>query len=346
MDIKIEPHIIIHLKITEDDINNFYNNRIGYPNIDINKDTLPRPYEPYKFEKFSSLDEKKEKTAEIENKKDDETKYFLNMDNVNIDEYSNIPVESIDENSECTDVKIKLIKAMVEFSEANKRNEWPLSTSIYCKWCVHPFSGIPISIPKIYLDNTFFVSGCYCSFSCAAAHLFFRGDYTKIDKTNYYNLLHLLKQKMLNKDNLEKIRVAPSQDILKIFGGHLSVEEFRNITKESCNDYKIYSILEPSIVSIIPSIEETVYSDPNDKRILNNHLTRTYNDMKYVEPQNENYISMSRWGKKKSFIPVDKDRMDRAVKNLKIKRTAPLLNKKKTLLNYMNLTVNNRSEQL
>ena len=35
--------------------------------------------------------------------------------------------------------------------------------------------------------------------------------------------------------------------------------------------------------------------------------------------------------------------MDRAVENLKVKRTAPLLDKKKTLLHYMNLKINKKS---
>jgi hypothetical protein len=66
--------------------------------------------------------------------------------------------------------------------------------------------------------------------------------------------------------------------------------------------------------------------------------------MIYAAPKNESYISSNRWGKNKPFIPIDKDRMNRAIDNLKIKRKAPLLEKKKTLLHYMNLKINKNSK--
>ena len=90
------------------------------------------------------------------------------------------------------------------------------------------------------------------------------------------------------------------------------------------------------MVSIIPTIEETTYS--NDTR-LNTEGMRSQ-DMKYAAPKNENLISTNRWGKNKPFIPIDKDRMKRAVDNLKVSRKTPLLEKKKTLLHYMDLKIN------
>jgi hypothetical protein len=67
---------------------------------------------------------------------------------------------------------------------------------------------------------------------------------------------------------------------------------------------------------------------------------RAYGNMKYVAPKNESYSSSTGWGQNKSYIPIDKERMKRAVENLKVSRKAPLLDKKKTLLHYMNLKIN------
>ena len=338
---RIEPHIIIHLKINDSDINNYYDNRICFEKNE-NKDSIPRPFEAIIDKNFSSVSTKTKKKIEIENKinycsfekdnipipfesnisdtflsfsdtieKKEKVKnnvnYFLNIKSINITKCNDI-VEI--EREKDLDVKIKLIRTMLEFADANKREKWPQNTSIHCKWCCHSFTGPPISIPKKYINNIFYVFDCYCGFSCAAAHLFFRGDITECDKLKYYNLLHLLKQKILKRTKFEKIKLAPPQNVLKIFGGHLSVEDFRNITKEGCNDYKIYNIVEPSIISLIPVVEETRYKDPNDKN---------------------------------NFIPIDKDRMNRAFNNIKLKRKNPLLNKKKTLLNYMNLTVTTKN---
>ena len=67
---------------------------------------------------------------------------------------------------------------------------------------------------------------------------------------------------------------------------------------------------------------------------------RSYGNMKYVAHKNESYSSSTLWGQNKSYIPIDKDRMKRAVENLKVSRKTPLLDKKKTLLHYMNLKIN------
>ena len=356
---KIEPHVILHLKITQDDINKYLQYKIQTDqqiDKELLKNTMRMPvYEPNNIDMFTNpknnsnpspanledehfelIHEKKEEKDDvflnqpIESHIENENKYYLSFPYIHLNEID-IPVIPLTDDINCSDIKIKHISVLCEFAEANKRKEWLKNTNIWCKWCVHPFSLPPISIPKYYINNTFFVSGCYCSFNCAAKHLFYRGDITDTNKWNYYNLLHLLKQKMLGSNN--KIKLAPPQDTLKIFGGHLSIEEFRKSTLDSVN--KSYNIIEPPIISIIPNIEEISYA-------IQDKDTRSCN-MKYSVPNNEINIS-NNWDKNKSFIPVDKDRMKRAVDNLKIKRKTPLLDKKKTLLHYMNLKINKNSK--
>jgi hypothetical protein len=143
-----------------------------------------------------------------------------------------------------------------------------------------------------------------------------------------------------------KIKLAPPQETLKIFGGHLSIEDFRNTTCDDSKYNKSYNVIEPPMVSIIPTIEETTYPNNTvDMRLLNTSSSmRSHGNMKYAAPKNESYISSNRWGKNKPFIPIDKDRMKRAIDNLKIKRKTPLLEKKKTLLHYMNLKINKNNK--
>ena len=255
---------------------------------------------------------------------------------------ANYPKPKPSEDINSSDTKIKIIKAMCEFADANRRKEWIKSTTIWCRWCVHPFSGPPVAIPKWYINKTFFVSGCYCSYSCASKHLFSRSDFNENDKWKYYHLLHLLRKKILGTPQNIRIKLAPPQDTLHVFGGHLSINDFRNATKECHIHHKMYNILDPPLVSIIPTIEETTYPNlNNDIRLLNtSDGMRAYGNMKYVAPKNESYTASTHWGQNKSYIPVDKDRMKRAVENLKISRKAPLLDKKKTLLHYMNLKIN------
>lgn len=368
---KIEPHVILHLRINKEDIENYMNSKIQTDPTELNNSFIePKPYDnkevgfcinnskegtQISFERITNLEESKEESKEeIEECKEEteKTEYIsynkYNLDDVphvNMDKVNNIPEMDVLDDYNCSDSKIKFINCMSEFADSNKRNEWLKSTTIWCGWCSHPFSGPPVSIPKWYVKKTFFVSGCYCSYSCASKHLFSRGDVNEGNKWKYYNLLHLLRKKIVGDTETRKIKLAPPREALKVFGGYLSIEEFRNKTKETNLNYKIYNILEPPMVSIIPSIEETTY-DKNynsDMRLLNTHGGgRAYGNMKYVAPKNESYHSSTRWGNNKPYIPIDEDRMKRAVKNLRVTRKVPLLDRKKTLLHYMDLKINNK----
>lgn len=400
---KIEPHVILHLRINQEDIDRYMKNKIQTePSELINSAVLPRPYDADNLGIFTktftnsptpaNMDDNQFETLSITESEFDEMKnsdifpsdsklflqqgmpsnmllevgkplkpepdntkpepappvedkHFLSIPHINLDETPNVPQAKTSEDPNCSDTKIKLITAMCEFADANRRKEWIKSTSLWCRWCVHPFSGPPVAIPKWFINKTFFVSGCYCSYSCAAKHLFSRGDINENNKWKYYNLLHLLRKRILNIDETVRIKLAPPQETLQVFGGHLSIKDFRDITKETNIHHKIYNVLEPPMVSIVPTIEEVTYpsSKTSDMRLLNTPGgMRAYGNMKYVAPKNESYFSTTRWGKSKPYIPIDKDRMKRAVENLKVKRKAPLLDKKKTLLHYMNLQINKK----
>lgn len=382
---KIEPHVILHLRINQEDIDVYTTNKIQIDNPRVlNNIVEPKPYQADNIDIFTNSFKNEPKPASLdymsfetfdnfqnenyklkenslhvetnkntknntnEKEKNDNTllKHNLNVSHINLDKNTDLPNIKVTEDSDCSDTKIKLITSMREFADANRRNEWPRNTDIWCGWCSHSFTGPPVSIPKWYIKKTFFVSGCYCSYSCASKHLFSRNDINESNKWKYYNLLHLLRKRILNIDDTTRIPLAPSKETLKVFGGHLSIDEYRNITSETHNCHKIYNILEPPMISIIPSIEETTYPKSNLSNMrLNNTKDgmSSYSDVNYITSKNENYYSTKRWGNDNSYIPVDDDRLKRAAENLKIKRKAPLIDKKKTLLHYMNLKINKKS---
>lgn len=374
MNKKIEPHVILHLKITKDDINSYLENKININyfknnnkikslkydtnNLDLFKTSYgsnPTPSnlndgsqfglfdsnDTFKEIKSKNFESKIEKKIYNLNNKVYEKKYCFNIPHVKIEDEKNIPSVSVEEDENCSDVKIKLIKALGDFADANKRNEWLKSTTVWCRWCCHSFHGPPVSLPKWYVNKTFFVSGCYCSYSCAASYLFSRNNINETNKWKYYKLLHHLKKKILKLKEIRKIQLAPPQETLKVFGGHLSIDKFRSITNDSHKYYNIYSIIEPPMISISSVIEEIIQPKNNmkDMHLLNAPGgIRSYGNMKYIAPKNKSSIP-SKWGNNDSYIPIDNDRMKRAVENLKIKRKEPLIDKKKTLLHYMNLKV-------
>ena len=132
---------------------------------------------------------------------------------------------------------------MTQFMEGNKRGEWPKKTSIYCYWCCQPFSCPPCGLPKKYINNTFYLYGCFCSPECAAAYNF--NQYTSDEVWEYYSLLNLLYKDLYD----TKIKLAPPRNSLDVFGGHMNIQEFRKYN----NNYNktIKTVLQP-IYAIIP----------------------------------------------------------------------------------------------
>ena len=200
----------------------------------------------------------------------------------------------------------KPLVGRLQFNEANKTNDsWPLSTSIHCWWCCHPFDGAPCGLPYEYLDNKFHVYGIFCSPECAASYNF---DNTTGDEIwERYSLLNFLYRKIYNDNNI-KIKLASPRQILKIFGGKLTIKEFRQLNS---NYLKTYKLIIPPMVSIIPQQEFNCI----DKG-FNSNLDKKYVTIKKTDISNNNNTE------------------------LRLKRSKPFISDKNTLEKCMNLKLN------
>ena len=162
--------------------------------------------------------------------------------------------------------KNNIEKCLIQFEQSNKSESWPSATSIYCWWCCHPFNGPPCALPYDYCNNKFKVLGVFCSPECAAAYNF-EDIHSGYDLWERYALLNLLYRKVYNDNNI-KIKLAPPKQVLKIFGGNLSIKEFR---LHNTNYNNIYKILMPPMVSVTPIQEITNidngYSSKSEKKI-------------------------------------------------------------------------------
>lgn len=105
-------------------------------------------------------------------------------------------------------------------------------TDLHCWWCSHKFDSYNVSIPLNHNSNTdiFKVYGVFCSFSCASTYLKHKPLFERSDS------LCLLKYLYIRLTGKKYIKDAPSNYLLDIFGGPLTIEEFR---KESQTLYKI-----------------------------------------------------------------------------------------------------------
>ena len=308
-----EDTVILHLAIHSDDIKDDNNVTSYDPQINI-----PKPYEKEEnfYENIENENEnenekeediiietKNEKKDELINTKPIEKEKYIenqkNEENINEIENLNNSISNNDINKICYK---KLKSIQYEYIDANHKKIWLQNTQIYCMWCCHPFDGIPISIPQKYNNNKFYVYGNFCSFNCAASHIFSKNDDYMWKQ---YNLLNTLQKKISN-NNWKKIKLAPPKEVLKIFGGYMTIDEYREELLTGNTEFKV---IEPPLISLVPKIEET-----------------------YFKSQNNNL-------NKKKYVPIDNELIDKAKISMKLKREKPINNSKSTLHNFMDLKI-------
>lgn len=325
-----KDNIILHLPIHSSQIteNDFFEQSLLEYNPDL---SIPIPYEKsidfLHFENISdSISEKEliENNTEIKNNiemnnnsnntsndtKDEDTSLEIQTRKMNLkyvgenifydNQQDELMVSEYSENNfeihMSNNINKNIYDTMIPFKESNKQKAWPQKTDIYCWWCCSPFNNTPYALPIKKNGNEYLVKGCFCSPECAASWNFDNQD--NDNKWENYSLLNILYTKVF-KGVPFNIKLAPPKECLKIFGGHLTIEEFR---KNNINYDIEHKLVMPPVISLIPQIEES-----------NNNLFFDKN------------------------IPLDDKRIDRANKELKLKREKPLINKMNTLEDCMKL---------
>lgn len=102
--------------------------------------------------------------------------------------------------------------------------------TLCCWWCCHPWDGPDVHLPLQYDDRTkkFKTIGHFCSFECAKAYGMDTG------RARWGEILELLA--LYRKHTAGKYvptAPAPKRCTLKMFGGPLTIEEFRKNSKNS-----------------------------------------------------------------------------------------------------------------
>lgn len=125
-----------------------------------------------------------------------------------------------------------------------KNDNWLHSSEILCWWCCHKFDTIPLGLPVEYDTKIkkFRVKGIFCSFPCMNAY-----NEDSCSKNGYKKyLIKFLYSKITGQSINSVIKTAPPRCCLKVFGGDLTIDEFR----KACECDKIYKLVEyPMYVS-------------------------------------------------------------------------------------------------
>lgn len=112
------------------------------------------------------------------------------------------------------------------FFEGQPGKRWPESSPFACWWCAHGFDGPPMGIPTQHdsrLDR-YVLSGNFCSANCARAYI--EKSSPNMLKPFRLGQLQNLLQKALGVAWRE-VRPAPPPHCLQMFGGWMTIEEFR-----------------------------------------------------------------------------------------------------------------------
>lgn len=128
--------------------------------------------------------------------------------------------------------------------------EYPRSTDGWCWHCCHPFATQPLPLPVAYDDrrDVFHVMGTFCSFACMKAYNCESTSYMKHVSANVITLFH---KRCTGK--LTGVRPAPPRVALRVFGGTMTIDEFRAASREAVE----YRVLPPRMIMHEQAVQES-----------------------------------------------------------------------------------------
>ena len=184
-------------------------------------------------------------------------------------------------------------KLMIRYQDANRDQRLPDNTEVACFWDCHPFRGTPCAIPFVIDEGIWRVYGNFCSPECAAAYLFNE----RLDSNVQWERYALL-NRLYAPTSESGVRLAPSRNIIHLFGGPLDVSDFRAVNRDQ---RMRIDVMTPPMISII-QVMDTKPIDFYDASMKN------------------------------SFIPWEMDRLNRpGAQGLRLRRTKPVTEKESTL---------------
>lgn len=120
------------------------------------------------------------------------------------------------------DKKENTINLSIDINENIDDNE--LSDGVSLCWnCCHGFHNIVHGLPINYDNNVFHTIGNFCSIECLSRYAV---DNMNDDIYEILPLINLYNNKINN--SVKKVKLAPNKLLLNIFGGDMTIEDYRN----------------------------------------------------------------------------------------------------------------------
>ena len=142
-------------------------------------------------------------------------------------------------------------------------------SNVCCWWCCHPFPGPSLHYPYRYDDRRkrFTTTGHFCSWECVKAWAADAGG----PRTGEIQTFIALMRKQANNNKYIPTFTAPKRQSLAMFGGPLSIEQFRSSTSNVFVSMPWENYIEPHVATgtIVSSTRAIpVVEAPKDDLIL------------------------------------------------------------------------------
>lgn len=136
---------------------------------------------------------------------------------------------------------------LVQFKNSSDIKQIPMKSDAACLWCCHPFTHRPVVLPIRDTGEYIEVTGNFCSPECATSYLF---DIRQDSHTRWeqLSLIYRIYGSMCNGN----IHPAPSRLVLSLFGGNLSIEEYRQLL---VSQKVLIDVHLPPMVSILATMD-------------------------------------------------------------------------------------------
>lgn len=207
---------------------------------------------------------------------------YLNYDNIlNNIEHVPIPFENLEQQTQ-EEVNYNNKKTILE--EVILLKEQKLNKKIYklenskidnilCWWCCHPFDNQVYGIPIKKENDIYITKGFFCSLNCSKSYNLSDNIIFK-EKQNRNILINMLNTELNNNGKYVDVKESPQRETLKLFGGHLDINDFRENKKN-------YKLIYPPIITITPDLEENDLEEENNitinKKQIKNNLLKLFN---------------------------------------------------------------------
>ena len=278
-------NVILHLKCTVKDIENYIRHRSSTNEIQYNPN-IAQDIVPFDGTYMAQYDDKTENPSM--NNMATTTTTTTNNNSICMANYcprcdSAKNIHLLHHNATPDDFTEKIKTLKVQYY----KNEIP-DKKVDCFWCTYPFDNDPYYILQQGTSNDILGHGSFCSPPCAVAFLFKNMNWDDSAKIDSYQLMNYKYISHNSNNNQIKPACSPFYFLDKYLG-NLSIQEFRKLSNSNCN----YLCIDKPVTRILPEIHEE--SDKTASTgIRGNYKVKKQSEKK--EKENRNDIIKNNFG--------------------------------------------------